>query len=65
MTSETTRASIDVRAPVAAGDAGTVRYPSSVATRRMRSAVSALTRPGRAKARDTVEVATPAAFATS
>ncbi|BCJ51368.1 hypothetical protein Asp14428_28430 [Actinoplanes sp. NBRC 14428] len=31
----------------------------------MRSLVSKLTRPGREKARDTVEDATPAAFATS
>ncbi len=44
---------------------GFARYPSSSATARTRAAVSAFTRPGRAKVRDTVDGATPATRATS
>ena len=44
---------------------GWTRYPRVPAIRRMRSAVSAFTRPGLEKARETVEGATPAAAATS
>ena len=44
---------------------GLVRYPSAWAAVRIRSAVSAFTRPGRENALDTVDAATPAAFATS
>ena len=42
-----------------------IRYPMSAAMRRIRSAVEALTRPGRENARDTVDGDTPAAAATS
>src|SRR6476469_691429 len=44
---------------------GLMVYPSSSATRRISSRVSALTASGREKARDTVERCTPAAFATT
>src|SRR3990170_816603 len=44
---------------------GLILYPSSSATRRTCSRVSALTASGREKARETVERCTPAAFATT
>jgi hypothetical protein len=53
-----------VRDPVSPGSADD-RYPTSAAAANTRLAVSALTRPGRAKARETVDAATPAARATS
>jgi len=65
VTSDTTRAIIDVLLPGTARTNGFLRYPSRSAAARMRSAVSAFTRPGREKARDTVEGATPHSRATS
>jgi hypothetical protein len=56
---------MQVRDVVDALATGLARYPSSVATALTWAAVSELTRPGRAKARDTVDGATPATLATS
>lgn len=47
------------------GCTGCVRYPSSTAHARIRVDVSEATRPGRLKARDTVEADAPASSATS
>ena len=60
-----TSAIIEVRPVGSARASGLVRYPSSAATLRIRSAVSKFTRPGRENARDTVDAVTPAAAATS
>ena len=64
-TSDTISAIICVRAVDSARASGLVRYPSWSAAVLIRSAVAALTRPGRENARETVEGATPAERATS
>ena len=63
--SETTTPITAVRAATSARAIGFVRYPSLSAVALMRSAVRGLTRPGREKARDTVEGDTPHSRATS
>src|SRR4051812_38786532 len=54
-----------VRPEVRERACGLGEYPSSLATLSTRLRMSSLTRPGWVRARETVEVATPAAFATS
>jgi hypothetical protein len=63
--SETTMATVRCLPENSARACGFGRYPSSAATERMRSRVAELTRFGLEKARETVDVATPAALATS
>ena len=63
--SEIITAIIEVRPVGNARASGLVRYPRFAAASRTRSAVSAFTRPGRENVLETVDAATPAAFATS
>ena len=63
--SETTIATVWLRPDSSALACGLGRYPSSAATVMTCSRVRALTRDGVENARETVDVATPAALATS